>query len=285
MVSYRDLFEVNLRYTDYVREKSLTIHQYMKNISASGAGVENEVRQILESILPARFKVTSGYIISAESRAEEPAVSPQVDILIVDTLVPHSLWVVDQAHGIEMVPVEAVVGIIEVKRTLDAGSIASATEHIRDIVTASRVRKDDETQYLPGGLVVGGGLDSPYRGNPLLGIIGLVAADDFADIPGAITSKAIAKASANSNVAMLDFALALSGTFAAVADENGRYEVATVRASDRLSRLLTAESSTRHGSGGRVALAHGLGYIQAYIGKTCGRTANVENYFFNDSIR
>lgn len=286
MVSYRDLFEVNLRYTEYVREKSFTIHQYMKNISASGAGVENEVRQILQSVLPARFKVTSGYIVSAENRVDEPAVSPQVDVLIVDTLVPHSLWVVDLAHGIEMVPLEAVVGIIEVKRTLDSDSVSSATEHIRDIVAAAHVRKDDDTRYMPGGAVVGAGLQSPFRANPLLGIIGLVAADDFNAAPCAVVNKALEKASANSKVAMLDFALTLSGTFTAIGDtNNGNYDVATVRASGQLMRSLMVEASERRGNGGRVALAQGLGYIQAYIGMTCGRVAHVENYFFNNSIK
>lgn len=287
MVSYRDLFEVTLSYTEFVRQKSLNLHQYVKNVSASGAGVEHEVRQLLRGVLPARFKVTSGYVVSADNRVDEPSVSPQVDIIIVDTLVPHTLWMLDTEQAIEMVPREAVVGIIEVKRTLNADSVFDATRHVRDIVSAVAVRKDDDTAYLPGGAEVGLGLQGPYRSNPVLGIIGLVAADDFAAAPAQVTTKAITRASNESgDVAMLDFVLAFSGTFAAISDERtGRYDVTVVRPPGEPVRPMVAESCDRRGTGGRVALAHGFGYLQAYLGQICGRVMNVENYYFNESIK
>lgn len=219
--------------------------------------------------------------MGADSRHVEPTVSPQIDAIIVDTLVPHSLWVVDDSsQGVEIVPREAVVGIIEVKRTLDVASVKSAVEHLGKIVNAVGIRKDDSVSLMPGGGVIGNGLTGPYRGNPLLGVIGLVAKGSFETTPGHTLYTAITQSSTPSLI--LDFALAMSGIFTATATPNTHnYEPLLVQ--DSLASAW-AEASINTGTNGRVALAQGLGFIQAYIGKTCGRAADAEHYFFNDSI-
>lgn len=58
--SYKDLFEVNLKYLDYVISKTLTVHQYLHNVSGSGSSVEAEVRSLLSRLVPSRFRITHG---------------------------------------------------------------------------------------------------------------------------------------------------------------------------------------------------------------------------------
>jgi hypothetical protein len=263
------------------------VHQYVRNIAVTGSGVENEIRAVLRSVIPDRFRVTTGYIVTAERRDIEPTVSPQIDILIVDTLVPHSLWLVDPGQGIEIVPLEAVVGIIEVKRTLDTSSMHDAVGHLVDIVTRSQVRKDNDTGYIPGGLSAGDGLKVPYRSNPLIGIIGLAADRVFAGAPSEGVFAALESAAGDDNQKLiLDFVLALSGTFVGTANPTvpgeSNYDAKLVQTE---SSAHWAEESARTGTSGRAGLAKGLGFIQAYISQTCGRIASAESYFFNNSIQ
>ena len=71
----------------------------------------------------------------------EPSVSPQTDVILVDTLVPHSLWLVDEVQGVEIVPQECVVGIIEVKRTLTGEALYDALAHLREVLTRTGTHK------------------------------------------------------------------------------------------------------------------------------------------------
>jgi hypothetical protein len=104
MPSYRDIFKVNLKYIEYLLEKTSLSRSYIHNINITGDEVEREVRLLLRNLLPQRFQVTHGYIISAENIIDEPSVSPQVDVIIVDTLVPHSIFVIDQDSGMQIFP-------------------------------------------------------------------------------------------------------------------------------------------------------------------------------------
>jgi hypothetical protein len=283
VAAYRDLFDVHLKYVDYVRAKSYVVHQYVQNVAASGSGVEVEVRAILQSMLPERFRVTNGYVARAVDRTTEPTVSPHVDVLIVDTLVPHSLWLVDDTQGIEIVPQEALVAVLEVKRTLNEASLSRALEHLRTVVQGVGLMKDDPTGYLPGGLEVGAGLQAPYRGNPLIGIISLAAEGGFVTTPTETVRAAVAHLAADgSDPLLLDFVLSMSGIFVATADPGtSNYHPMLVRNGPAAQ---WAEASARTGRAGSVALAQGLGFILAYVTKTCGRSADMESYFFNTSI-
>lgn len=76
MAAYRDLFDVHLKYVDYVRAKSYVVHQYVQNVAVSGSGVEVEVRAILRSMLPERFELLMGtshaLLIALRSRQFHP---------------------------------------------------------------------------------------------------------------------------------------------------------------------------------------------------------------------
>lgn len=222
--------------------------------------------------------------MKAIDKATEPSVSPQVDVIIVDTLVPHSLWLVDKTQGIEIVPEEAVVGIIEVKRTLDATSLSSALIQLRHIFRDASLRKDDPAPYLPGGVIVGPGLRSPYRGNPFIGIIGLASSGKFAATPSEEVANALANLITDgSEPLLLDFVLCLSGIFVATADPSNpsNYHPSPVRIEPATH---WAEASPRTNKQGRVAVAQGLGFILAFLNNACGRSFDPEKYFFNVSI-
>jgi hypothetical protein len=135
----------------------------MRNIDITGDEIEYEVRLLLKNLLPQRFHITHGYIISAVNKQDEPFVSPQVDVIIVDTLVPHSIFVFDKQSGMEVVPVEAVVGIFEVKRTLNRESLPGtikalgteeeegAIKHLRDICEKVGLERIMTTSSFLGG--------------------------------------------------------------------------------------------------------------------------------------
>lgn len=146
-------------------------HQYLKNINHSGYEVEAHIRELIGSVLPDRFKVTHEYIISAPNAQDEPSVSPQVDVMIVDTMVPHLIFALDGANKIEVVPVEAVVGIFEIKRTLNKASLVEAVQHLKNIVASVNVTKTNATRYLPGGFEISNSLTGGHYNNPISGIL------------------------------------------------------------------------------------------------------------------
>jgi len=78
----------------------------------------------------------------------------------------------------EIVPVESVVAIFEIKRTLNKKSLLGnnkeigAIQHINNIVSKVKISKYNREQYLPGGIKLNS-LKGGYMSNPLLGILGI----------------------------------------------------------------------------------------------------------------
>lgn len=97
-------------------------------LKTSGAIVENYVKGIMKKHIPAGYRVWSGYIATTESIANTDNLA-QHDLIIVDERIA-SLYKFD-VSDIEIIPAEAVCGIIEVKRTLTRKSLKEATEHLR----------------------------------------------------------------------------------------------------------------------------------------------------------
>jgi hypothetical protein len=276
--SYRDVFAVHLKYIDYVRSKSLLVHQYFHNIGTTGSSVEVELRELLRRLLPARFRVTHGYVVDAPSRTEEPHVSSQVDILIVDTLVPHSLFVIDDSQGMELVPRESVVGIIEAKRTLTNATVREASAHLAEIVSTAGVTKDDDTRLLPGGTPLGELLVGGYRCNPLVGILAIDAADVYTTTPGTLSAEVL---ELNGDEFGLDFVGALSGIMVATAlGPSGDLSVFNPRPAGPMNWGEVSPAVMDP----PVALSRLFGFILAYIGTCSGRAVPVDRYFFNTSI-
>ena len=89
MGKYKELVIINIKQLETIRAKSLLAHQYTKNIYESGAIVETEIRSVFSKLLPKRIRVTHGYIAKGVSLDKEPIISPQIDMIFVDQMVPN----------------------------------------------------------------------------------------------------------------------------------------------------------------------------------------------------
>lgn len=87
-----------------------------------GTPREDALRAILEEFLPRRYGVTTGHVVSAK-----PAWSRQCDVIIYDALECPMLSATGGIQG-RVVPVEAVLGTIEIKSTLTLPEFQDALE-------------------------------------------------------------------------------------------------------------------------------------------------------------
>ena len=122
------------------------------NIRESGTIVEDFIKNQFTQMFNSRFRVTSGYIVNVQEKTGDFILSPQVDLIIIDTLVPNILFPQPEfTDKTEYVPIEAVVGIFEIKKTLDSDSSKKALQHIKKIKESVGVRKNNTEQYVLGG--------------------------------------------------------------------------------------------------------------------------------------
>jgi hypothetical protein len=103
---------------------------------------EQQVRQFLRKRLPPKWGVTRGHVIFAGDQT-----SQEFDIIVYDAINCPS-WALDEASDPRrLVPLEAVLGVIEVKSTLDDRTLVEAVEKLYEFdVTVAK-----------------GALDGPYR--------------------------------------------------------------------------------------------------------------------------
>lgn len=280
MASYKDLFNLHIKYIEYLLAKSYLSHQFINNITQSGSDVEQEVRVLVQSILPRRFRVTHGYIVYAPSKQQEPQISPQADLIIVDTLVPHSIFTIDKDSGMEIVPVESVVGIFEVKRTLNKKSLAKAIKHLSKILKSVGVTKSNTQRYLPGGVQIENSATISFNGgyysNPIIGILG---ADHAADI----TIPELGEINNQPN--WLDVVVSFQGLIYALclSDQPNLLHVENIRNTNQQYRYKQLKTSQATSSA--KIIATGLGYILTYVQQSSGSQAMAVNYFLNDKIQ
>lgn len=275
---------MNLKYLDYVVSKTLVSHQYLRNISAAGSGVESEIRDLLGRLIPGRFKVTHGYIVGSNGVDVEPDISPQVDVIIVDSQVPHSIWTWDDGGGLELVPREAVVGVIEVKRTIKRETLVDAISHLIKIRDSVGLNKYDQTAYMPGGVAIGGGLQSPYRTNPLFGVIGVAADNSFATNPTETVEQVIDLTASDSRPLELDLVFSIDGALVATGAPDGSTNYHAYNERRESEKYPWREDSGRTGSTRTQALGKGVGFILAYLFGSAGKFADIEGYFFNRTL-
>lgn len=144
-----------------------------------------------------RFRCTSGYIVCKSEDSNKLILSPHVDLILVDNLVPNAIFPQREFKGeLEYIPREAVVGVFEIKKILNEKSVKEAFEQIKKIREAMQFGlKDFSRHYSLGGnpsplvltRIIKGDTrsrDSSPRpffsrdqtgiyANPLIGIIGL----------------------------------------------------------------------------------------------------------------
>ena len=168
------IYKLFLDELEFFGKNSYFASQSMRNPDECGELIELAIRKFLMEIIGERFKITHGYIYSSQHKK----LSPQIDIIITDKLVPHVLKRFDHLDNLEIVPAEAVVAIFEIKRTLRASAFKSAADHLEKIFYDVPLSKDRNETYLPGGIElksgVGVSIDGGHNSNPLIGIIGLL---------------------------------------------------------------------------------------------------------------
>jgi hypothetical protein len=145
-IKFNDIYNLHIKYIDYLLAKTLFSHkQGVNSVTLCGTEVESEIRLFFKNMLPPRFRVTHGYILFAEDNIKDPIVSPQVDLIIVDDLVLNKMFTLDKENGMEIVPVEAVIGVFEIKRTLDKESVNKAFTHLEKIIKSHDHTIEDNT--------------------------------------------------------------------------------------------------------------------------------------------
>ena len=135
--------------------------------------------------------MTSGFIATPELLRDRSNL-PQCDVLIVDRDTPPLMSFADS--GIEVVPSEAVCGIIEVKRSLTATALhgpnadKGALGHLRSIVQSLGNESDFKTDKALNRFNRSVGLHNHSSDKPLLGVIALQnRVDDFSDVAKFVT--------------------------------------------------------------------------------------------------
>lgn len=281
-ITFKDLFQVNIKYLEYLLEKSYLSHQYLKNIKLSGDQIENDFRKIFSSLLPARYKVTYGYIASATSKKTEPVVSSQIDMIIVDTLVPHSIYILEE-KGMEVVPLECVVAIFEIKRTVDPQILDDAFDHLYSIQDVLGLSKRNEKTYFPTGVP---GIGMMYA-NPLIGILSLqhqefATEDEYKNKYGKIIEKRIK----DRRMPDLDIWSSLgTGLIMATHKENDQSILwaYTLREQGKSYPFLL-KLKLNNNLSQAYFLSISLGFILYYLSNITGRLSDLESYFFNETL-
>lgn len=172
-----NLYKLFLDELAFFNNSSEVAHKELKSVKDCGGLAETAIRKLLQEVLGNRFKVTHGYVFSSAHQK----LSPQVDIIIVDTLVPHTLKRFEYSNGLEIVPVESIVAIFEVKRTLSKDKIIEAADHLKKTIEFIPIIKDSPIRYLPGGIQLIKPIEGGLFSNPMIGILGLNHNESISD--------------------------------------------------------------------------------------------------------
>lgn len=112
-----------------------------------GEAGEAWVRRWLETFLPKRYGVTSGYIVS---QGQTEAVKlPHFDVIIYDQLESPVLWVetspdLTAAGASRAIPAEFVRSVLEVKATFTTASVSDAIGHLQDLEPLLGIDRPEE---------------------------------------------------------------------------------------------------------------------------------------------
>lgn len=273
-LTYKDLFEVHTKYIEFLIAKTYLLHQYVNNTNATGSEVEYEIRKFLSEFIPERFKVTHGYICRALNHIDEPLVSPQLDCIIVDTLVPHSLFPLSYHTGQEVVPYESVVGIIEIKRTLNNESFKNSISHIKSTLEKLQIDKSDQTQYILSGLK-SPDITTGIFSNPLIAILAID--HEFSEEYLLSNEQNIFE---NCDKCSVDLVGSLNGLMICPIDtlNNNSFKITPFKEPNLTYGFATKEQFSSSGLISRI-----IGFVVAYLSMTTGKYNPMGNYLFHRS--
>lgn len=268
---YSDILTCYSRYVELLVAKT-KIPLTIPNIAASGAEVEQAIRCFIGEFLPDRFRLTHGHIAFTESRYQRPLVSPQIDLLVIDNLVPNSLFRFGRDESPEIVPYQAVVGIFEIKRTFSKRTLIEAITHLDKVAKSINFERSTSEKYILGGHRLGRNLEGGYYGIPMIGAISL---DHDLSIEGNFW-KIVKENNLSEMTHNIDILFSMSGFTVNTFDRcKQTVDIFPVRSeSIELGEMYEAEKSKR--------VAFALGFMLSYLLKTSGRIMNPLDYLFND---
>lgn len=278
--SFRDFMNLQSDYLSYFFKKSLILHRNLKNIDECGEEIEYAIRELMQSIIPDRFKVTHGYIAYVENNKKEPMISPQCDLIIVDTLVPHKLFIVDSTKETEVVPQEAVVGIFEIKRTLTKKIFKDACKQIFSILNSIKISKENKENYLPGG-VHSNSLNTSIRNNPIIGILSLEGINNIEKL----CFKWLNELNKDQKLPPLDIISCFQKLLIVTAKEDVNKQLIPTpircRVDDIKFTYLRIQGDNENG----FYLSRTIGFILAYLMGVSGRISEtIAYYYFNEKV-
>ncbi len=143
-MNFEDIFKTYEKFIEYAVSKTdlSTRGEDLQNIKESGGMTEEIIKNFFAQFIPKRYAITSGYIIRSNDKDKEPIISSQLDMIVVDTLVPHSFCNLDDKASVQVVPWECVVAVFEIKRTLNAKTIKEALNVFRKLKTREILPKE-----------------------------------------------------------------------------------------------------------------------------------------------
>ncbi|MCL5071077.1 MAG: hypothetical protein M1308_09295 [Actinobacteria bacterium] len=262
-----EIYKLFLDELDFLTGHSKFLHKEAMSISDSGDLVEIVVRKFLREVLGERYTITHGYIYSSSKKE----LSPQIDIIITDKLVSNSFKKFEYLDNMEIVPIEAVIGMFEVKRNLTKKSFKDALNHLIKIVDFVPVRKDNTDRYLPGGIaIVGKGginIDGGKYSNPIIGIISLLNETeeklDEEDIPFFIDL-------------VFSFRGYLKVFTASQKNTDLKIGVCRTKSGGEYTKRFAKADNTLDRQG---ILKIFISYLMAYLNDVTGRTFDINKYF------
>ncbi len=158
-------------HAQHISKLSGIYHSY--HATKCGKEVEDWVASFLLSFIPGRFGlIQNGHIVSMNEGKTEFFRSNDIDLIIYDKMVCGSNPL-DAAlsKNLQVIPVEAVVGIFEIKRTLNGTYLKEALSHLREIKKTIHIDKNNMKDYLIGGQELPENIASGVRSNPIFGIL------------------------------------------------------------------------------------------------------------------
>lgn len=277
-IKYKDLFQSHIKHVEYLLSRTQILNQYLKDINNTGNEIEIEVREFIGHFIPNRFKITHGFICYAKDSQTEPVISPQLDCIIVDTLVSHTIFPLSNSSGQEVVPLEAVVGIIEIKRTLNDATIKDALTHLANTVKILGIEKTNQLHYLPSG-ISSALLETHIYSNPLIGILSVDHTFEIAKFRKNNGKKlnSLVKKSNESNV---DFMGSLSGFLFTTIDKDSNFKPYPFR---EINKTYSYMIATQEIISQTSIISRIIGFIVAYLSMTSGKFNPMGKYFFHRS--
>ncbi len=169
--------EINL----IIKQSSLLLQKkeegFNGELKTSGTIVENYIKETIKKHIPSGYRICSGYVATTDS------------ILNTDNLIQHDIIIVDDriptlykfgVSDIEIVQVEAVCGIIEVKRTLTKKSLVESIKQLKKTREILDNYSNGIKSKLAANNVAGPTLNVATH-SPFYGIIGLGALQNEVD--------------------------------------------------------------------------------------------------------